>query len=265
MVFSAIIRELSVQPTKWNPAPTYLKELYTLLQGGRNPAQPSYHSHDEDTDPLAEYAKALNVLELGTGCAIVSATLFHCVPHARIIATDMEEATEIATKNLDRNRTTEEDRGDGFHGKDSTDSSYAVLDWTLPLPAKIAERKSNLILVADCTYNSDVVPALVDTLKKLVDGSPDVLIAVALKWRHVSEAVFHELMKEKGMREVDKHTERCGNFDVDATGREEEIEVYLFKGNKASEHTLEGDKDEEKEGRRKRKLSDSSAEEQAKK
>lgn len=235
VVFSALIRELCFIPDKWHPAPTYLPELHKLLQ--------SAHDHDEGSlasEPLVEYAKSLNVLELGAGCAIVSATLSHCLPHARVIATDLEEAKAIANENLEQNRTQEIEREDPEHHMPPADSSYEVLDWTQPLPSLnyIDRRKWDLILVADCTYNSDVVPALVNTLRRLVDQSSEVLIAVALKWRHDSEAVFHELMKENGMRQVDKHTERCGNFDVDATGKEEEIEVYLFRGEKANKDDL---------------------------
>lgn len=269
VVLSALLREMCVLPDEdAKKAPiTYLPELWRLLQSGHGDDEKDdgSTSDGEDDDILAEYGKALNVLELGTGCAIVSATLSHCLPYVRLVATDMPEATEIAIRNLERNRTEEIARGD----LEMADSGFEVLDWTKPLPqAKdINTCRWNLVLVADCTYNADVVPALVQTLRSLVNKSPEVLIAVALKWRHDSEAIFHELMKENGMRQVDKHTERCGNFDEDATGKEEEIEVYLFRGGESNDSKGKKDNGEEQsqnDGARKRKLSETKEEGPAK-
>lgn len=274
VVFSSLLQELATSPTKRNPAPTYLNPLHSLLQEKRHgPDEEDEIPDREDYDPKMEYQKALNVLELGTGCGIVSATLSYLLPYARFIATDLEEAKDIAEKNLARNRTEEIDRIDPTQNKHlpDADSSYEVLDWTEELIGRVAERKWDLIVVADCTYNSDVVPDLVKTLRRLADRSPEVLIAVSLKWRHDSEAVFHDLMKKNGLVVINKHTERCGNFDVDATGKEEEVEVYLFKDGKteearmAEERREKEDKEEKEEGRRKRTLSDAVSEQLLKK
>lgn len=195
VMLSALIRNLCITQLE----PEYLASLWKLLR--------------RDSAPAA-------VLELGTGCAIVSATLSHMRPADTILATDMEEALEIATANLaqDYNRL----------GDSTVEPEYLVLDWTEELPSRIAEKTFNLILVADCTYNSDVVPALVDTLKRLTNKSPKALIAVGLKRRHDSESIFFDLMNEAGLKTVEVHTERSGMFDGDQTGREEEIEVHVF-------------------------------------
>lgn len=268
VVFSSLLQELATFPTKRNPAPTYLNPLHSLLQEKWIGSDEEDEISDrEDYDPKVEYQKTLNVLELGTGCGIVSATLSYLLPHARVIATDLAEAKDIAEKNLTTNRTEAIDRIDPTQNKHlpDADSSYEVLDWTEELSGRVAEKKWDLILVADCTYNSDVVPDLVKTLRRLVNRSPEVLIAVALKWRHDSEAVFHDLMKENGLVVINKHTERCGNFDVDATGKEEEIEVYLFKNGKTEEASMVGERMEKEEGRRKRMLSDAVSEQPVKK
>lgn len=234
VVFSALLQELATVPDKWNSPVTYLLPLRNLLRDRYAPSSNPRPSEEPDAN-IDEYEKDLNVLELGTGCAIVSATLSHLLPYARVVATDLEDAKEVAEKNLERNRFQKIDRGDLM----PSDSSFETLDWTEPLSGRAAERRWDLILVADCTYNSDVVPDLVKTLRALVDSSPEVMIAVALKWRHDSEAIFHELMKENRMLVVDKHTEKVANFDVDATGKEEEIEIYLFKDEKAGEEAKE--------------------------
>lgn len=251
VVFSAVIRELAMLDAK--PSPDMLPQLQELLQGGHGEdvgGTPEGLLDGEEYDPRIEYQKALNVLELGTGCAIVSATLSHCLPYARVIATDLEEAKDVAVKNLSRNRTKEIDRNEPTEDKHlpGADSSYEVLDWTEELGGRVAERNWDLILVADCTYNSDVVPDLVQTLRHLVNRSPEVLIAVALKWRHDSEAIFHELMRENGLVVINKHTERCGNFDIDATGKDEEIEIYLYKDEKTEEARDAVEEREKEEG-----------------
>lgn len=159
---------------------------------------------------LLNSASPLSVLELGTGCAIVSTTVAHSVPSARVTATDLPEAAETAKSNLQQ----------------VGNASYVDLDWSEPLPQVVASDRFDLVLVADCTYNPDVVPHLVTTLAKLIKITPEVLICLAMKVRHESEAVFFDLMKEKGIVQVDKHSERLGNLD----GDDEFVDVYLFKG-----------------------------------
>lgn len=78
--------------------------------------------------------------------------------------------------------------------------------------------------MADCTYNPDVVPDLVQTLKRLAQGNDDILVALAMKVRHESEMVFFELMREKGfgVRE---------NVRIPLPvlgGEDESIEVFVF-------------------------------------
>ena len=82
--------------------------------------------------------------------------------------------------------------------------------------------------MADCTYNPDVVPDLVATLRRLVrrdgDGGEDVLVALAMKVRHESEMVFFELMREGGFGEREKGKIALPVFG----GEEEEIEIFVF-------------------------------------
>jgi hypothetical protein len=165
-------------------------------------------------DDLLHRAPPLSVLELGTGCAIVATTFALSVPTARVIATDLQEAAEIANENLIQ----------------ATNASYLDLDWSEPLPPSVASEIFDLILVADCTYNPDVVPHLVSTLAKLIEISPQVLICLAMKVRHDSEAVFFDLMIDAGIVQVGKYSERVGNLD----GEDESVDIYLFRGAAAS-------------------------------
>jgi len=79
--------------------------------------------------------------------------------------------------------------------------------------------------VADCTYNPDVVPDLVATLGRVAEGNRDVLVLLAMKVRHESEAVFFEIMGREGWKIGEKAVLGLGVLG----GEAEEIEVYVFK------------------------------------
>ena len=152
----------------------------------------------------------LNVLELGAGCGIVGITLFQLLPGiSKMILTDLPEATSILTHNI---------------SLCSPAPQHSVLDWSQPLPASIASTRWNLILIADCTYNPDVVPDLVQTLGRLADGNQGLRVLLAMKVRHASEAIFFTLMEEGGwvIRESIKLP-----LPV-LGGEEEEIEIFVF-------------------------------------
>ncbi|KFX93929.1 hypothetical protein V490_04603 [Pseudogymnoascus sp. VKM F-3557] len=194
VILSALLEELS-QPS--NAPPAGLRLLGNLIKDAPSPS----------------------VLELGTGCGIVAITFALSVPASRVIATDLEDAAEVASDNLEQ----------------ADNASYLNLDWSEPLPSRVASENFDLVLVADCTYNPDVVPYLVSTLAKLIEKSPSVLICLAMKVRHASEAVFFDLMKDHGIVQVGKHSERVGNLGDE----DESVDIYLFKGAEAakvSEH-----------------------------
>jgi len=162
----------------------------------------------------------LDVLELGTGCGIVGITMAKRFPNAEVFITDTPEAEEIAKHNV--SMIAGQPRQDGSFPK----IAYQILDWEDPLPENLRNRNLDLILVADCTYNSDVVPDLVRTLASLVKYNAEVLILVAMKIRHDSEMVFFDLMTRKNMIALDKCI-----LSLPLLGQsDEEIEFHLFKG-----------------------------------
>lgn len=77
------------------------------------------------------------------------------------------------------------------------------------------------MVVADCTYNPDVVPDLVRTLKRL----GDVMVLLAMKVRHESEMVFFELMGKEGF----VVREKC-RLLLPVLGEDEVVEVFVFGG-----------------------------------
>ncbi|KAB8302305.1 hypothetical protein EYC80_005741 [Monilinia laxa] len=126
----------------------------------------------------------LNILELGAGCGIVGitlATLFFDKIN-KILLTDLPEASEILEKNV----TTMASKSDAS----LCSCSHQVLDWFEALPEGVRGERWELVVVADCTYNPDVVPDLVLTLTRVREENQGVLVLLAMKVRHDSEIIF---------------------------------------------------------------------------
>lgn len=176
--------------------------------------------HSKET----ELCKALNltghdsgagfgVLELGTGCGIVGMTLASVLTNCDVHLSDLPEAREIVEKNITEYN---------LELRNGSNLSFLELDWDDELPAWPArpEAKFDLVLAADCTYNSDsryVIcpnrfwvwsqltsssPALVNTLRRLADLNKKVVVGIAMKMRHDSERVFFDLIAEAGFKET---------------------------------------------------------------
>jgi methylase of polypeptide subunit release factors len=86
------------------------------------------------------------ILELGAGCGIVGIAIAQVLTETDVILTDLPEAQEIVERNISR----------AHLAKEST-LAFQVLDWDVELPANLQTPSSSLDLViaADCTYNSD--------------------------------------------------------------------------------------------------------------
>lgn len=160
--------------------------------------------------------KDLNVIELGAGCGIVGISLATFFPHlSKILLTDLPEASEIISKNLSPFT---------LPLPASSKLAHQVLDWSSPLPPTINSTKWDLVVVADCTYNPDVVPDLVQTLQRLAEGNTEVVVLLAMKVRHESEMVFFDLMPESGF----DVKEKCKIPLSVLGGEREEIEIFVF-------------------------------------
>ncbi|KAI9741578.1 MAG: hypothetical protein M1818_004384 [Claussenomyces sp. TS43310] len=172
----------------------------------------------------------LRALELGAGCGIVGITLARCCrrhhPDATILLTDLPEAEDIARHNIRCNNEPSSHHRDPATTTSGTPPrlNYQNLDWSAPLPAELETAQLDLILVADCTYNPDVVPHLVRTLSALLEHNRKAVVLVAMKVRHESEAVFFDLMADAGMLVRDRLV-----LPLPVLGEEsQEIEVYLY-------------------------------------
>lgn len=153
----------------------------------------------------------LQVVELGAGCGIAGIALASMLPNCSVLLTDLPEVEDIITRNINAAQL-------------ATMSSlhYQNLDWDDP-PNELCPQSIELILVSDCTYNADSLPALVSTLDRLVRTSPEAIILVALKRRHDSETAFFDLMQSAGFTAVQDSVEIPSQHE-----EVDEIEFYCY-------------------------------------
>lgn len=163
--------------------------------------------------PSQDSSSTLGVLELGTGCGIVGMTLASVLSNCEVCLSDLPEARDIVEKNI---------TNCARQLRSGSKLSFLELDWDDELPDwfQREEVKFDLVLAADCTYNSDSrydscptnlevwsqltfpSPALVSTLSRLADLNKQVVVGIAMKMRHDSERVFFDLMAEAGFKET---------------------------------------------------------------
>lgn len=183
-----------------------------------------------DTDALRQVlrgavSRKLAVIELGSGCGIVGIGLAQLLPDCQVLLTDLPEAEEIITRNIKASTVPE-----------SSSVSFRVLDWEAPIPASVADRYFDLILVSDCTYNSDSIPALVKTLSALAKRSPEAVVVISMKVRHASEQVFFELMDGCRLDIIDHTTIPLPIMQGSEAGEgNNSVHIYAFRASKNCE------------------------------
>jgi predicted nicotinamide N-methyase len=162
--------------------------------------------------------RQLNIIELGSGCGIVGITLASSYTSCHVVLTDLHEASSICERNIRiANVAT------------SSSLQFEVLDWDLPLPPLVSSKIFDLVLVADCTYNPDSSPSLVKSLSKLLQNSPEMLVVVAMKVRHPSEAVFFEYMNAAHFTEKERLDLPVA---TENSAEEETIQFHVFSGHR---------------------------------
>lgn len=141
--------------------------------------------------PLLEYVlvsatyRRLTAIELGCGCGTVGIALAQSIPDCDVLLTDLPEVDSLINANIAR-----------LNPAINSKVSFHPLDWEAPLPKDVHARVHDLIIVSECTYNTDTLQPLVNTLKALITRSPKAVIVVSTKTRHDSEAAFFDMMKE---------------------------------------------------------------------
>ncbi|KAF7548067.1 hypothetical protein G7046_g8803 [Stylonectria norvegica] len=185
---------------------------------------------------------AVRVLELGCGVGILGVGLGAIYPklhssgpgNCTILMTDLEEAEDRARANI--NRLEQEPRES--EAETPVRLLYENLDWEDGRQGifgkEVQTHPWDLIMLSDCTYNVDMLPALVETLSALhssnlthaVMGEPfTTKVFLATKPRHESERELFDLMKKQGWESLYKQV-----LPLPVLGAEPEtVELYLFE------------------------------------
>lgn len=201
-----------------------------LWDGSQALAQHIDHTISLDTAssplPLLEYVLAsatyrkLAVLELGCGCGTVGISLAQAVPDCDVLLTDLHEVRDLTEANIER-----------MNAAIASKVAFFPLDWTQELPEKLQTRANDLIVVSECTYNTDTLQPLVSTLVSLIMRSPKAIIIVSTKTRHASEAIFFDMMKKANFIEHDRA--RVPLPGIPGTGYADgatDVGLYVFRG-----------------------------------
>lgn len=157
-------------------------------------------------------------IELGAGCGIVGIGLAQMMPSCEVILTDLSEALEVMERNAAEAPLNQRSK-----------TLIRTLDWEEALPADICQEQCNAILVSDCTYNPDSLPALIRILGLLSQQSPAAAVIVALKRRHESEAIFFELMQSVGFQIHDRASFDLSVSPAGESGDARAVEMYVFR------------------------------------
>ncbi len=157
------------------------------------------------------------MLELGSGCGIIGIALASIRPNSHVILTDLPDAMELIEDNIAHSQLALGSR-----------LSSMVLDWDRDLPEAITAEQFHLVLVCDCTYNPDSIPALVKTLSALMARSPTVMIVVANKIRHDSEISFFDQMADVGLTEVEQLRIPLDGDYVEETEHAQNIDIHVY-------------------------------------
>ena len=167
---------------------------------------------------VSEQKVSITAIELGSGCGIVGIGLAQMISNYDILLTDLPDAQSILKQNVSCSSAA---KGSAI--------SACVLDWELDLPPEVSERKHDMILVSDCTYNTDTIPALVNTLSKLTLISPKAVTYLATKVRHDSETEFFKLMNDASFAARQLSAITLPNLSSQYEGDYETVDIYEFR------------------------------------
>ncbi|KAH6894481.1 putative methyltransferase-domain-containing protein [Thelonectria olida] len=181
--------------------------------------------------------KSINILELGCGVGILGVGLGAVFPRiatgeCKILMTDLPEAEARARSNIDRIRPQISETGES-----QVQMLYENLDWEDARQGRFGHlaqsRPWDLVMLSDCTYNVDMLPALVETLsaihlanlRHVPVGEPfTTKVFLATKPRHASERALFDLMENEGWETLHQQVLSLPVLGAEA----ESVELYLF-------------------------------------
>ncbi len=187
---------------------------------------------------LQNQDRPLNILELGCGVGIAGIAILRILRASltgvggapNILMTDLPEAEERAQANI--TRCIEQEKGSE---KATPDLDFESLDWEDGKKGNFGPKTQaqswDLVVVSECTYNTDTLLALVKTLTALHSHSAghataprDTKLLLATKPRHSSEREAFDMMSKDGWVASEKVVLPLPFLEAAA----QSVEVYLF-------------------------------------
>ncbi|KAL6890661.1 putative methyltransferase domain-containing protein [Trichoderma evansii] len=193
--------------------------------------------------------KSINVLELGCGVGILGGGLSAVIPRMRpppsrrctILMTDLEEAESRTRSNM--SRLLQARKGKSGNSP-PVKLLYENLDWEEGrkgvFGSETQSHRWDLVMLSDCTYNVDMLPALVETLSALHASNmthaatsstssgeqpQSTKVFLATKPRHTSEEALFDLLSQEGWTELHRQT-----LPLPVLGAEtQSVELYLYE------------------------------------
>lgn len=178
-----------------------------------------------------------NIIELGCGIGVLgigiaAAAHAYGIQDVNMLITDVDDAKYRAESNIKRLLQ----RYPDMEGSGSQ-TIYENLDWEEGrvgrFGAEAASRRWDLIILSDCTYNTDTIPALVETLSSIHKANlshkqdstePTTRVFLTTKPRHDSERVFFNMMTDAGWETT--HTQVLPLPVLGADNQS--VEMYIF-------------------------------------
>lgn len=179
-----------------------------------------------------------NILELGCGVGVlgigvIAAAHAYGLNAQTLVMTDLEEARSRAESNIAKFKQQ-------YPRFDESESEmfYENLDWEDgrrgSFGSHVSSRCWDIIIISDCTYNVDMLPALVETLssihacnktKRTQDDTTSTKVFLATKPRHDSERILFTLMRDAGWA---KSQESILPLPV-LGSNDQSVEMYMFE------------------------------------
>jgi SAM-dependent methyltransferase len=174
---------------------------------------------------LSTENRRVGILELGCGVGLVGIALAQMRQKFNVWVSDKADAIEILGINTENTYTA-----------DATSLTPTTIDWEEELFYKFQDMRFDLILVCDCTYNTDGMPALVEKLRELAEISKDPemwtgpYVLMSTKVRHSSEVIFFDMMEKAGFVQLE-HTsvDLPDRLRIERGEDLEVADIYIFQ------------------------------------
>lgn len=245
----------SIDRHVWDAGVVTTGVLLNLSQDGRS-------KHTWERTPLLKEllcsvtpTRPLKVIELGCGVGILGVGLAVALDRhmssswdpedatqssSSILLTDLPDAEEVAVRNIADEKLR---RKPILPGKPSVETHFENLDWDEGKTGVFGPRAKasswDLIIISDCTYNVDMLSALVKTISELHKLSmsregKSPMVMLATKPRHSSEKALFGLMDEDGWKILESASQPLPVLGLE----DQTVEIYLF--GKDSERPTDG-------------------------